>query len=73
MSTDLKLVATKTLTADIKQTLASQKLELGQIEGNLASVTSLVGRLPVFDYHNLKGVCYLRIKQEVDFAKSSTG
>ena len=35
-------------------------------------MTSLVGRLPVFDYHNLNGICYLRLKRQIDFAKSST-
>ncbi len=72
-ASELKLLATKTVTTEIKQTLASQKLEMDKLEGSLASVTSLVGRLPVFDYHNLNGVCYLRIKKEVDFARSSTG
>jgi hypothetical protein len=62
-ATELKLLATKTLTTDIKKTLVGQKLEIGQLEGNLASVTSLVGRLPVFEYHNFNGICYLRIKK----------
>ena len=39
---DVTFVATKVLTADIKQTLQSQKIELNYSEGNLASVTSLV-------------------------------
>ncbi len=60
---ELKLLATKTITTEIKQTLASQKLEMDKLDGNLASITSLVGRLPAFDYHNLNGICYLRIKK----------
>jgi len=46
---------------------------MDKLDGSLASITSLVGRLPVFDYHNLNGVCYLRIKKSVDFAKSPAG
>jgi len=60
------------MTTDIKQTLISQKLEINQqINGDIASITSLVGRLPVFDYHNLNGICYIRIKRQIDFAKST--
>lgn len=36
--------------------------------GDVASITSLVGRLPVFDYVNLSGICYMRFKKDIIFA-----
>lgn len=42
-------------------------------DGEIASVTSLVGRFPVFDYVNISGVCYLRFKKDIVFADSSNG
>jgi len=42
-------------------------MELGNA-GDLASVTSLVGRLPVFDYVNLNGICFLRFRKDIIFA-----
>lgn len=38
---------------------------------NVASITSLVGRLPTFDFYNHNGFCYMRIKREVIFAMSN--
>jgi hypothetical protein len=36
--------------------------------GDIASVTSLVGRFPVFDYVNFSGICYMRFKKDIIFA-----
>ncbi len=43
-------------------------MEIGR--SNLASVTSIVGRLPVFDFYNHNGLCYLRFDSNVEFAMS---
>ena len=32
-----------------------------------------MGRFPAFDYQQLNGICYLRIKREVVFAKGPKG
>ena len=53
--------------------MQSQKIDLNYSEGNLASVTSLVGRIPVFDYHNQNGLCYIRLKKDIVFAKTQKG
>jgi len=37
--------------------------------GDVASVTSLVGRVPIFDYQTLNGKCYMRFKTGITFAK----
>lgn len=41
--------------------------------GDVASVTSLVGRVPIFDYQTLDGKCYMRFKTGITFAKCVQG
>lgn len=55
-------IATKRLTTEIEKTLESQGISMSMKTGDVATVTSLVGRLPVFDYVSLKGKCYMRFK-----------
>ncbi len=38
------------------------------VDASVASVTSLVGRIPTFEFNVIDGICYLRIKKEVVFA-----
>lgn len=42
-------------------------------EKDLASITSVVGRFPVFDFMDHNGICYMRFKKEIVFAKSNYG
>lgn len=66
---EAEFIATKRLTSDIDTTLESQGIvNLSGLNGDLASITSLVGRLPVFDYLNHKGICYMRFKQDIVYA-----
>lgn len=41
--------------------------------GDVATVTSLVGRLPVFDYLQVDAKCYMRFKTDIMFAKCAQG
>ena len=73
---DGELLATKKVSSDIKETLKSQNitdLEESSDKANIATVTSITGRFPAFDYLSHKGICYLRFKKEVIFAKSKQG
>jgi hypothetical protein len=69
----LDLIATKKLTTDISNTLVSQGISMSLSSGDVASVTSLVGRVPVFDYQTLDGKCYMRFKTGITFAKCVQG
>ena len=62
-------MATRILTNEIQETLASQDLKEAYIvDASVASVTSLFGRIPTFEFNVIDGISYLRIKKDVVFA-----
>lgn len=69
---DADLIATRKVTSDIDTILESQGIKTSA-KGEIASVTSVVGRLPAFDYMNRNGLCYMRIKKDIIFAKTAKG
>lgn len=69
-----EFIATRVIDQKIKETLESQSISLALPEKcDLASITSVVGRLPTFSYIAHNGIQYMRFQREVMFAKSSKG
>jgi len=56
------MIATRKVDSDIAQLLESQKILLKNPCSGVASITSLVGRFPPFDFSEVDGKSYLWFK-----------
>jgi hypothetical protein len=68
-----QLIATRKVESEIPQLLESQKIPLKNPCTGVASITSLVGRFPPFDYCEVDGKSYMWFRQDITFAKDNSG
>jgi hypothetical protein len=68
-----ELVGTKSMTNGEEINLMLQTLEFRQEQGNIASLTAIVGRLPLFTVCKHEGLMCLRLKEFVVFGQSAAG
>lgn len=68
-----QMIATRRVESDITELLESQQIPLKNPCSGIASITSLVGRFPQFDFFEVDGKSYMWIKEDITFAKDAQG